>query len=459
MNLVHRHTCRVCGNPHLKEVIDLGEQYLQGSFVKEGMQKPTTRKIPTKLVRCDVSKWEGGCGLVQTTVSVPPQVLYSNYWYQSAISKTMRDHLASIVKEGLSYVARPSRVLDIAANDGTLLSFYPDKTTVHHPAVAPSSGSGQRGQHELYGWLNSGCLAYDSVVGVSRTAIDPSDIARKIDLPDCTVINDTFPSSKMSAAPTDYLQFDIITSIAMFYDVEDPVAFVRAVRTQLRHGGVWIVEVAYLPATLAQVSYDTIVHEHLLYYSLATLEAVFKRGGMRCIKATLNDVNGGSIRCVVVREDCFSHDKREDLDALNAIRVREFDIGLDTDAPYDVFRSEVVLQRRNLVKLVADIRAAGGVIHLYGASTKANTLLQYCGFDHNTIPYAWERSPEKVGGKTLGTSIRMISEEEGRAMKPDYVLVGPWHFKREIIEREKDTINGGVRFILPLPAIEVVDHV
>lgn len=419
MNLIHRQTCRICGNPHLKEVIDLGDQYLQGSFVKEGMAAPTTRKIPTKLVRCDASKSEGACGLVQTSVSVPPQVLYSNYWYQSAISKTMRDHLKSIVEEGLSYVPRPKRVLDIACNDMTLLRGYNDK--------------------------------------VKKVGIDPSDITRRSTAKNCTVVNDIFPSAKLPAFIDK--RFDIITSIAMFYDVETPVSFVHSIYHRLENDGVWIVEVAYLPATLAQVSYDTIVHEHLLYYSLATLEAVFKRGGMRCIKATLNDINGGSIRCVVVRDDCFAHDKQEDLDALNGIRVREFDLALDTDVPYDVFRSEVTLQRRNLVKLVADIKVKGGVIHLYGASTKSMTLLQFCGFDHNTIPYAWERSHEKVGGKTLGTGIRMISEEEGRAMKPDYVLVGPWHFKREILQREKDTINGGVRFILPLPSIEVIDHV
>lgn len=453
MNLKHRQTCRVCGNPYLKDVIDLGDQYLQGSFVKEGMQNPTTRKIPTKLVRCDVSKYQGGCGLVQTTVSVPPQVLYANYWYQSAISKTMRDHLKSIVEEGMVYVPRPNRALDIACNDGTLLSFYPAQTTIYHPA-RPARTWTDHGSSSH----DSGCVAWKEVVSTERVGIDPSDIARKVS-GDIKVINDTFPSPKMATTPTDYLSFNIITSIAMFYDVEDPVAFVRAIKAQLRDGGVWIVEVAYLPATLRQVSYDTIVHEHLLYYSLATLEEVFKRGGMRCIKATTNDINGGSIRCVVVHDNCFVHDKQEDLDAINRIRVEEFDLGLDTDKPYDLFRSKVVLQKHELTTLIAKIKAAGGVIHQYGSSTKANTLLQYCGLDHNTIPYAWERSPEKVGAKTLGTGIRIISEEDGRAMKPDYVLVGPWHFKKEIIEREKDTINGGCRFIFPLPTIEVIDHV
>lgn len=431
MNLKHRHTCRVCGNPHLKEVIDLGDQYLQGSFVKTGVSEPTTRKIPTKLVRCDASKSEGACGLVQTTVSVPPQVLYANYWYQSAISKTMRDHLASIVKEGLSYVPEPHSVMDIAANDGTLLSFYPNEFGRNRfDQKAPD--------HRL-----------------KRCAVDPSDITRRIGLPDCKVINDTFPTAKLRGQ-----QYDIITSIAMFYDVEDPVDFVSNISVHLKKGGVWIVEVAYLPATLRQVSYDTIVHEHLLYYSLATLEEVFKRGGMRCVKATLNDINGGSIRCVVTHDDCFIHDKQEDLDAINRIRVQEFDLGLDTDAPYDLFRSKVTLQKHELVKLISGIKAAGGVIHMYGSSTKSNTLLQYCGLDHHTIPYAAERSPEKVGAKTLGTGIRIISEEQSRAMAPTHYLIGPWHFKKEIMERERDTVNKlGIKLIFPLPVIEVIDHV
>ena len=417
MNLKHRQTCRICGNENLVEVIDLGDQYLQGSFVKKGMNSPTTRKIPTRLMRCDVSKSEDACGLVQTSVSVPTNVLYSNYWYQSAISKTMRDHLKGIVDEGLSFLPNASSVMDIAANDGTLLGYYRPE--------------------------------------VSKVAVDPSDIARKIKLENCNVINDVFPSNRIND-----INFDIITSIAMFYDVENPYDFVNAIKERLAWNGIWIVEVAYLPATLKQVSYDTIVHEHLMYYSLATLERVFEDVGMKVVKVNLNSINGGSIRCVVTHNDCFVHDDVENFDDINEIRVKEFDLALDTDTPYELFRSRVVLQKYELTKLISEIRAKGGVIHQYGSSTKANTLLQYCGLDHTIIPYAWERSPEKIGAKTLGTNIRIISEEEGRAIHPDYVLVGPWHFKEEILKREADTINKlGIKFIFPLPSVEVVGHV
>ena len=132
MHLKHRQTCRVCGNAHLTDVIDLGDQYLQGSFVKPGMPEPSRRKIPTKLVRCDVSKDEDACGLVQMSVTTPPEVLYRSYWYSSGISQTMRTHLASIameVQELRPHVrgsGRPRWYLDIACNDGTLLSCYPE---------------------------------------------------------------------------------------------------------------------------------------------------------------------------------------------------------------------------------------------------------------------------------------------------------------------------------------------
>lgn len=431
MNVKHRQTCRVCGNYNLQEVIDLGAQYLQGSFVKEGMTKPSARKISTRLVRCNTSKFEDGCGLVQTSVTTPPKILYANYWYQSGISQTMRNHLKEIVRQAMDIMGinqtvnsgnpheRPTySALDIASNDGTLLKCYP-------PAMV-------------------------------KCGIDPSDIARNVSMDNCTIINDLFPTEKLDKD----VRFDIITSIAMFYDLEDPVSFVKKIEKHLKQNGIWIGEVAYLPATLEQVSYDTIVGEHLTYYSLSTLEAVFKRAGMRIFRAELNDTNGGSIKFFCCSEKCFTHDTEQSDKFLNELRMKEFDLELDTDTPYSIFRSKVTIQKHELQKLVQKIKDERKTIHLYGASTKCNTLLQYCELDHTSIPYAAERSKEKWGAKTLGTNIQIISEEESKALKPDYYLVGPWHFKNEILKREADTINKlGIKFIFPLPNIEIVEKV
>jgi C-methyltransferase-like protein/putative zinc binding protein/methyltransferase family protein len=416
MNLKHTHHCRVCGNPHLAPVIDLGDQYLQGSFVKPGQAQPTERKIPTKLVRCDVTKRENACGAVQMSVTTSPTVLYHSYWYRSGVSQTMRDHLKEVVDQVVALV-NPKTVLDIAANDLTLLSYYTPE--------------------------------------VRKVAIDPSDILRRSTLANTHAINDCFPTAKLTP---DYL-FDAITTIAMFYDIDDPVAFVQRVNSHLTPEGIWVVEVAYLPATLKQVSYDTIVHEHLLYYSLASLEHVLKAAGMRAFKAEINDVNGGSIKLFTCKEGCFKYDTAEANEALNKLRVDEFSLALDTDEPYETFRAKVRVQRDTLIKIIGDINETGGKVFLYGASTKMNTLLQYCQLDYTSIPYAAERSEEKWGAKTLGTNIPIISEADARAMKPTHFLVGPWHFRDEILKREAETIRSGVKFIMPLPTVEVISHV
>lgn len=423
MHLRYRQTCRVCGNPNLKDVIDLGPQYLQGSFVKEGVAKPSLRKIPTKLVRCDVTKDEEACGLVQMSVTTPPRILYSNYWYASSVSQTMRDHLAGIATEvskviGGFPINQTRRVLDIACNDGTLLSSY-----------------GAKPQVERYG-------------------VDPSDIARTATAKahDAVIINDLFPSAKLDPA----LRFDAITSIAMFYDLEDPVDFAREIEARLQPEGVWVLELAYLPATLKQVSYDTIVGEHLGYYSLATLEHVFAKAGLRCFRAETNDINGGSIQCYVTHADCFAHDRPDWTEQLSALRMAEFDMALDTDEPYQQFSARVQTQRDDLRKLLGDIKGRGQKVHLLGASTKSMTLLQFCGLDNRVIEAASERSPAKWGAKTLGTDIPIVSEADSRAANPDYYLVGPWHFRAEIVEREKAAIAAGTRFIFPLPRLEIV---
>lgn len=445
MHLRYRQTCRVCGNSHLADVIDLGDQYLQGSFVKAGTTEPSSRKIPTKLVRCDVSKSETACGLVQMSVTTPPRILYANYWYASGISQTMRSHLEGIVEEvsklmGGYPTGTPRRVLDIACNDGTLLSYY-----------------GSRPQVERYG-------------------VDPSDIARKATAKaeDAIIINDLFPTDQLVVTTnistrtpptpglesTQPIKFDAITSIAVYYDLEDPVAFAKAIASHLKDSGMWVLEVAYLPATLKQVSYDTIVGEHLEYYSLASLEAIMERAGLRIFRADLNASNGGSIRAFVCKATCRAFDTPKSATDLAKLRMTEFDLALDTDAPYEQFRARVATQRADLKALIEGIVKDGGRVHLLGASTKANTLLQACGLDSRLIPYASERSPEKHGARTLGTDIQIVSETESRALKPTHYLIGPWHFRDEILQRERDTVNrDGIKLIVPLPVIEVIDRV
>ena len=420
MHLMHRQTCRVCGSAALTKVIDLGEQHLQGSFIGPDGKLPPLRKIETALVRCDPMRDERACGLLQTTVSVPPSILYSDYWYRSGTNRTMTEHLRGIVSEVMEMVDKATaRVLDIGCNDGTLLRHYPSTYV--------------------------------------RYGIDPSDAAKSVSN-DVQVVNDLFPSEQLTSL-TRGRTFDVITSIAMFYDLEDPMAFVRAVKQHLAQDGVWCFEMSYMPAMLRCNSYDTICHEHLEYYSLAVLEYILSRSSMKVVRAILNDCNGASLRVHATHSDNFIFDgDAEAQAAIRDLRQQEFDLQLDTDEPYRNFQDSIERHKTELSALLRRLKSSGKKVHIYGASTKGNTILQTCGIDHSLVDCAAERNPKKFGGRTLGTNIPIVSEEESRNRGPDYYLVLPWHFKEEFLERERAMLKAGVGFIFPLPQIEIVTH-
>jgi hypothetical protein len=203
-------------------------------------------------------------------------------------------------------------------------------------------------------------------------------------------------------------------------------------------------------------SYDTICHEHLEYYSLAVLEKILRRADMKMVDATLNNINGGSIRCFATHSTNFAFKSKASLAHMQSLRQEEFDMALDTDRPYKNFQDHINVHREELIMLLRNLKKEGKRIHLYGASTKGNTILQWCGIDSRIIDAAADRNPDKHGASTLGTDIPIISEEQSRAMKPDYYLVLPWHFKQEFLEREKDTIRAGTKLIFPLPTIDIV---
>jgi len=418
MHLIRRNTCRVCGSTSLTPVINLGDQYLQGSFVKPGKEMPPTRKISTSLVRCNPMSDEKACGLLQMEYTIPPEVLYSAYWYRSGTNNTMRRHLQGIVEEAMEMTGLKdtATVLDIGCNDGTLFGFYP--------------------------------------AGFTKFGVDPSDVAQEIKAP-VNVVQDIFPSGELISR-LDGRTFDIITSIAMFYDLEDPIAFTRGIKQILSPEGIWVFEMSYMPTMLKMTSYDTICHEHIEYYSLAVIEYILKQAGMKVVNVSLSDINGGSLRCQATHINNFTY-KRDDFQQnIKAMRQEEFDLELDTDKPYRHFQDRINVHREELNSLLKKLKKEGKKIHIYGASTKGNTILQWCGIDHKIIDCAAERNPDKYGAMTLGTDIPIVSEEESRAMNPDYYLVLPWHFKEEFLERERETLERGIGLIFPLPIIEII---
>lgn len=417
MHISYRKTCRVCGSSALTPTIDIGSQYLQGSFLKPGSEAPPMRKIATRLMRCNPMEDENACGLLQMEHSVPSEVLYFSYWYRSGTNRTMREHLAGIAESAISLINKTQAiVLDIGCNDGTLLRSYPK-------------------DYQKFG-------------------VDPSDIAQEIQ-DDIQVVKDVFPSGRLSQALKNR-KLDVITSIAMFYDLESPVDFARSIRDGLAEEGVWIFEMSYMPAMLEKNSYDTICHEHLEYYSLAVIENILRRANLKLFRAEFNEINGGSIRCYASHDNCYKYLRPEWDEALRRMRLAEFDLELDTDKPYRQFQERINVHREQLMKLLIDLKKQGKTIHLYGASTKGNTILQWCGIDSRLVDCAADRNPDKDGAMTLGTNIPIVSEEKSRAMKPDFYLVLPWHFRDEFIEREAEILRSGTKFIFPLPEIEIL---
>uniref|UniRef100_A0A6M3KSF6 Putative methyltransferase n=1 Tax=viral metagenome TaxID=1070528 RepID=A0A6M3KSF6_9ZZZZ len=418
MHLTRRNTCRVCGSDKLTPAINLGDQYLQGSFIKPGKEMPSTRKIPTSLVRCDPMKDENACGLLQMEYTIPPELLYDAYWYRSGTNNTMRSHLKGIVDEIVGITERKDRVrvLDIGCNDGTLLNYYPE--------------------HFI------------------KYGIDPCDIAVEI-RPPIHVIQGFFPSPELTSIMQGKL-FDVITSIAMFYDLDDPCMFLRGIKKVLAPDGLWCFEMSYMPNMLKKTSYDMICHEHIEYYSLAVIEYILRYEGMRIVRVGENSINGGSLRCYATHADNPIYDEVGFRKGIKTMRQAEFDLELDTDKPYLAFMERVNAHKRTLSALIHTLHRDGKSIHIYGASTKGNTILQWCGLDNKVIDYAAERNPDKYGASTLGTNIPIISEKESRALNPDYYLVLPWHFKEEFMEREHEAFERGIGFIFPLPEVDVI---
>lgn len=409
MHLTYRQTCRVCASKALVPAVDLGEQHIQGVFSKPSEAPPPLRKVPLKLVRCDPEQDEHACGLLQTALTVPPEILYHRYWYRSGTNTTMREHLRSIAEEVRLLIGDDASVLDIGSNDGTLLSFLPET--------------------------------------MRRVAVDPSDAIEQT--PEgITRVRDLFPSPQLHGA------YNAIIAVAMFYDLEDPIAFANAVRERLLAGGVFVFEMAYMPTMLRNTSYDTICHEHIEYYSLATIERILAAAGLKVARVQLNDSNGGSIRVWATHIGCTTYDPWRD--SVAELRRFEFDLELDTPRPYEKFMRRVQVHRDLLQSFLSSKRREGARIHIYGASTKGNTILQYCGIGHETVECAADRNPDKWGASIVGSGIPIVSEEESRAMRPNYYLVLPWHFRREFVQREAATVAAGTCLIFPLPEVSVV---
>lgn len=409
--------CRICGNPDLTEVLNFGSQYLASSFVKTNAGNELSKtKIPLTVVLCDRSKNDKACGLVQLRETAERDLMYRSYFYRSGTNPMMREALQNIVSEVKSKVElKPGdAVLDIGCNDGTMLSYYPDFT--------------ER-------------IGIDPAENIDRSALDQS----------IKVAADYFSKNK-ALELSGGKQFKVITSIAMFYDLDDPNAFVADAKAALAPGGVWCVQLSYLPTSLATLNFYDVCHEHLEYYTLRVLESLMARHGLKIFDASLNEVNGGSLRIFVANEN----DARPVSATLQGFYKKEDALNLFSTEPYQEFGKKVAELKKITLDYIAEKKNNGGSVIGLGASTKGNVLLQFFGIDKQMVPHLSERNPEKVGLRTLGTDIELISEEKARELQPSAMLVLIWFFKDELLKREKDYLAKGGSLMFPMPYPHVV---
>jgi hypothetical protein len=411
--------CRICGNTELVSVLHLGEQYLTGVFPKEKSERITCG--PIELVKCMGSE-EKSCGLLQMRQSYDLGEMYGvNYGYRSGLNASMVAHLQEIVKKLLGIVPLDNEniVLDIGSNDSTLLRAYP------------------------------------LIPGLKLVGMDPTGIKFKEYYPSHIRLVPDFFSQKAFKDNFGDKKARIVTSIAMFYDLENPLDFMKQVADVLDEKGVWAFEQSYMPTMLSENAYDTICHEHLEFYALRQIKWMADLAGLKIIDIELNKINGGSFLIVVAHRQSSL---KEATAKISAILEQEKKIGLNTLVPFQTFKEGVFHHRDLLCQRLKEIRSKGEKVFGYGASTKGNVILQWCGLTAKEIPYIAEVNKDNFGSLTPGTNIPIISEAEARRMNPEYFLVLPWHFKENIIEREQDYLRSGGKFLFPLPKLEIVSQ-
>ena len=403
--------CRACNSENIELVFDLGEQVLTGVFQSESLDDISSG--PVALVSCNE------CRLVQMQYSYPLEEMYNDgYGYQSGLTSYMSEHLRGILNFASDQVTlvKGDYILDIGCNDGTLLNHYPK---------------------DLY-----------SLIGIDPVAKKYLDRYPK----DAKVVTEFF--SKESYFSVASSKAKIVTSISMFYDLEEPVTFAQAIASVLSEDGVWVFEQSYLSAMLRTNSYDTICQEHVEYYSLAAIQHILEQAGLAIIDASQNEVNGGSVRLAA------THKGSELANNISPEAVwlieQEKNHDIFSNQPWIDFQKNVDRQKLDLVNLLTELKKSGKTVIGYGASTKGNVILQYCGIGPDLLPLIGDITPSKDGVFTPGSKIPVVSMEKAKAMKPDYFLVLPWGFRGDILLREKEMIANGTKFIFPLPFVEIV---
>ena len=402
--------CRICQNTDLIDVISLGEQVITSRFPAYG--DFSTPKTSIVLCMCQQ------CGLIQLRETTNSDELYEHeYGYRSGISNTMRSHLKLYKEEICSIVnlKEGDTIVDIGSNDSTMLQYYGNK--------------------------------------YRRIGVDPTGKQFKQYYGEVELLPTYFTRDNFVNHFGNDVQCKMVSSISMFYDLPNPVQFAKDIYSILEKDGIWTCEQSYLLTMLRTNSIDTICHEHLEYYALHQVKEISDRAGFKIIDIKFNDCNGGSFRVYFAKKESEAY--QENTEFIHQILKEEEEYGIMNTCVYSDFMKSCDTQVKYLKDFIENVNSNGKKVYVYGASTKGNCLLQYADLGENQMKYAVERNPKKVG-KMTSTGIEIISEETMRENPPDYLLVLPWHFKTEILEREKEFLDMGGQFIFPFPHFEII---
>lgn len=405
--------CRICNSKNLTTVISLGNQKITSIFKKYG-EHNTTKSYPVNLCMCE------NCGLIQVEETTPQDDMYktNNYGYLSGISNTMKNHLKEYHKEILTKINlnHGDTVIDIGSNDATFLHYY-DKN-------------------------------------IRRIGVDPTGNQFKKFYNDLELVPDYFNKKNVMTQFGD-IKCKIITSICMFYDLPDPVQFAKDIYYFLDEDGIWTCEQSYLLEMLKTNSLDTICHEHLEYYALTQIIEIANRADLKIIDIKFNSSNGGSFRIYFSKKTSTKHVECKIL--IDTILKEEKKYNIKDKQTYINFMKGCDNELKKMTTFIKNINNNGKKAYLYGASTKGNCILQYCNITEDLVKYAVERNPEKFGLST-NTGIEIIDEETMRTHNPEYLIVLPWHFKNEIIQREKKYLDNGGQLIFYFPTFEIISN-
>ena len=401
--------CRNCKNTELFDLFSLGKISFTGRF-------PNTirQNVPKAYLNVLMCK---KCKLVQLDRNFDLNYLYGkSYGYRTGINKTMTDHVKKIVRKCSTLVKLKSKqyVLDIGSNDATLLNFYAND--IIKVGVDPLVNKYKK----FYKKINYKISNFFKIKDIEKIKIKK--------------------------------KFKIISALSVFYDLRDPNKFIREIKKILDDKGVFVLEHVDLYYIIKNNIFDTICHEHLIFYSSKIIIEMMKNNGLKVFNHEYNEINGGSSRYYI----CHSKANFKVSKNIKKVLLRENLQGIELKKTYKLFFTKILNEKIKLIKLIKKIKNEKQDIHGYGASTKGNVLLQFYNINNKVVNYIADRNPLKWNSFTPGTKIKIISESQSRKIKPHFYLVLPWHFKNEILIREKNIRKKGTKFIFPLPKVRVV---